>query len=281
MSPRSAIKPEQFTTFGELLKFLRHRAGLTQREFSLAVNYSEGQISHLEHGQRAPDAAVLKARFVPALELEQEPEWMARLLELGAESRGEHRRAEPERSAQTPPSNLPIPLTSFVGRVNEIAELKELLATNDAAERVRLLTLIGAGGVGKTRLALKVASELRDGYSDGVWLGDLAALYEPTLVPQRIASMLGSARGAKSFVTDTLTGHLRGKRLLLVLDNCEHLIEACAQLMQALLTTCPGLQVLATSREALGMFGERTLCRSVSCGPRPGTIALERQIEPR
>src|SRR5579859_190042 len=112
----SAIQPEQFATFGQILRFLRQRSGLTQRELSIAVSYSESRMSRLEQNQRAPDEAALAARFVPALHLDNEPAWAARLLELGAASRAEGRAEEPAPAGEAPlsPNNLPIQLTSFI-----------------------------------------------------------------------------------------------------------------------------------------------------------------------
>jgi transcriptional regulator with XRE-family HTH domain len=116
----SVIQPDQFATFGQLLRFLRQRAGLTQRELSIAVGYSESQLSRLEQNQRAPDEAALAARFVPALHVDHEQGWTARLLELGAASHAEGQPAEPTPAADIPlsPHNLPAQLTSFIG-VNE------------------------------------------------------------------------------------------------------------------------------------------------------------------
>jgi transcriptional regulator with XRE-family HTH domain len=119
-SKSSAITPEQFTSFGELLKFLRRRAGLSQRELSIAVGYSESQISRLERNERAAETAILAARFVEALDLEQEPDWLKRLLELAAESRAERETGEQHGQALTRLHNLPTPLTSFVGREAEL-----------------------------------------------------------------------------------------------------------------------------------------------------------------
>jgi predicted ATPase/DNA-binding CsgD family transcriptional regulator len=155
---------------------------------------------------------------------------------------GEHRVA-------SPPINLPSELSSFVGRERELAEIKRLL------EKSRLLTLTGPGGCGKTRLAL-AAGELAEGFDDGVWLVELAPLADPALVPQAVASVLGAREQPGHSLTETLSDHLRPRSLLLVLDNCEHLIEACATLAEALLRSCPELRVLATSREALGIVGE-------------------------
>jgi non-specific serine/threonine protein kinase len=146
--------------------------------------------------------------------------------------------------------NLPVPLTSFVGRAREIADVRRLLAGT------RLLTLTGAGGAGKTRLAVEVAtSELAD-YADGIWLVELASLAEPALVPATVAAALGLREDPRRPLQSALTEHLRSRSLLLVLDNCEHLIEACAELAEALLHACPRLQILATSRQALGITGE-------------------------
>jgi non-specific serine/threonine protein kinase len=146
--------------------------------------------------------------------------------------------------------NLPAQLTSFVGRQREIEELRPLLASN------RLVTLTGAGGCGKTRLALRVASERLDEFPHGVWLVDLGPLGEPTLLPQTIAATLGVREGDNRSLSEMLSEYFRHRRLLLVLDNCEHLIAACAQLVEPLLRAAPELHVLATSREALGIGGE-------------------------
>lgn len=156
----------------------------------------------------------------------------------------------PLHSLDALPHNLPIQLTSFVGRARELAEIKRLLPTT------RLLTLTGAGGAGKTRLALHVAAELLDTYDDGVWLIELAPLADPALVPQTVAAVLGVHEQPAQPILNSLIDYLRAKNLLLVLDNCEHLIVACARLADAVLRACPNLRILATSREALGIAGE-------------------------
>jgi non-specific serine/threonine protein kinase len=150
--------------------------------------------------------------------------------------------------------NLPVELTSFIGRRTELLELPELLASS------RLLSLTGAGGVGKTRLAVRLAVVVVDSYADGVWLVDLAPLSAPDLVVQTIATALGLREGPQRSALETLLEHLRQRQLLLVLDNCEHLITACATLVETLLREAPAVRVLATSREALGVSGE-TICR--------------------
>jgi predicted ATPase/transcriptional regulator with XRE-family HTH domain len=147
-------------------------------------------------------------------------------------------------------TNLPAPLTSFVGREWEMAEVARLLATT------RLLTLTGAGGVGKTRLALEAAAAALPAYPDGAWLVEFGAMADPALVPQAVAVALGVREAPGRSLAETLVEHLRRRSMLLVLDNCEHLLAACAHLAEVLLRACPRLQVLATSREALAVGGE-------------------------
>ena len=250
---RAAITPDQFATFGDLLKYLRRRAGLTQRELSIAVGYSDTQISRLEQNQRVPDAATLAALFVPALDVEDQPEWTARLLQLAAEARLDtiQPSADDGSSLTAHPNNLPLQLTSFVGREKEIGKVKHLLS------QTRLLTLTGSGGTGKTRLSLHAAAEMLPFFPDGVWFVELAPLADPSLVPQTVAAVLG-VRGGERPVLEALVESLRDKTMLLILDNCEHLIDACASLAEALLGTCPNLRILASSREALGIPGEST-----------------------
>jgi predicted ATPase len=145
-----------------------------------------------------------------------------------------------------------VPLSSFVGRERELQEIKRLLG------RTRLLTLTGPGGVGKTRLALAAARELqRDAvFADGLWLVGLAPLADAALVPQEAAAALGVREEAERPILGTLREAVHTRRLLLMLDNCEHLVEACADLADALLRGCPLLTILATSREPLNIAGE-------------------------
>jgi len=146
--------------------------------------------------------------------------------------------------------NLPAARTSFVGREPELVEVKRALAMT------RLLTLTGAGGSGKTRLALEVAKSLAGAYPDGAWLVELAGLSHPALVPGEVAEALEVREQPGRPLTVTLADSLRTKDLLLVVDNCEHLTDACAYLVDTLLKGCPRLRILATSREALGVAGE-------------------------
>ncbi len=148
------------------------------------------------------------------------------------------------------PGNLPGELSSFIGRTTEIAKVRQMLA------EYRLLTLTGPGGCGKTRLALRVASEARVDYPDGVWLVEFAALSDETLVPQTVAAVLEVSAQAGLPISNALAAHLRDRRALLVFDNCEHVLTTCAHLTAMLLAACPDVRVLATSREALGVPGE-------------------------
>jgi predicted ATPase/DNA-binding SARP family transcriptional activator len=156
------------------------------------------------------------------------------------------------RPSERPSDNLPLELTSFIGREREVAEVKRLLAGR------RLLTLCGPGGSGKTRLALAVAQDLIEGFEGGVWWVDLASLSEPKLVPGAVASALGVREAPDRSLTEVVVEHLKPRKTLLVLDNCEHLVERCAMLADTLMRACPDLEILATSREPLRTAGEST-----------------------
>ncbi len=148
------------------------------------------------------------------------------------------------------PNNLPLQTTSFIGREREMAEVKRLLTTTS------LLTLIGAGGAGKTRLSLEVAADLLASYPDGCWFVELAPIRDPSLVPQIVASTIGAGEEAGRSVQDTLLDYLQDKQLLLVLDNCEHLRTAAEQLVMTIIEHCPQVTILASSREHLDVNGE-------------------------
>ncbi len=148
--------------------------------------------------------------------------------------------------------NLPSQFTSFVGRSQQITEVRKLLAQN------RLLTLTGAGGAGKTRLAVEVANQLAAEYVDGVWFVDLAPITDSALVPVAVARALGLPDQPGRSTMDTLLRFVRDRQLLIMLDNCEHLLDACAELVASLLGGAPGLTLLATSREPIGVTGEAT-----------------------
>jgi non-specific serine/threonine protein kinase len=157
-------------------------------------------------------------------------------------------------------------LTSFIGREEEINEIKRLLMES------RLLTLAGAGGSGKTRLAIRVASDVRSMFNDGVWWIELAVLVDPKLVPQAAAKVLRVREAPNQTLSETLTNALRSRRILIVLDCCEHLLDACAQLAEHLLKACPDLKILATSREVLGIAGERVFHIPTMSAPDPNLV---------
>ena len=146
--------------------------------------------------------------------------------------------------------HLPVQLTSFVGRGAELDNVRQLLTAN------RLVTLTGAGGVGKTRLAIQVADRIADEFGDGVWYVDLTPIADPGLVPVAMTDALGLADQPGRSTIDTLTRFVGDRRMLVVLDNCEHLLDAVAELVTTVLSACPGLMLLATSREPIGSSGE-------------------------
>jgi len=146
--------------------------------------------------------------------------------------------------------NLPAQLTSFIGRQKELNEIIELVDSN------RIVTLVGMGGAGKTRLSLRVGNECLGKFENGVWFVELASITDPVLVPQTLLSIFNLRGSSHRTTLDVLTDYLRPKELLLVLDNCEHLIEICAQISDTLLHTCPRLKILTSSREPLGIAGE-------------------------
>lgn len=171
----------------------------------------------------------------------------------------------PLRSGTGALHNLPQPLTSFVGREAETAAVTGLLGA------ARLLTLVGSGGTGKTRLSLEAAGRLVEEYEDGVWLVELAAVSEAERVPQAIAAVLGLKEEQGRPITDTILRYLRERKTLLLVDNCEHLLDPAARLVGAILRECPGVRILASSREGLGVPGEQTF-RVPSLGvPEPHT----------
>ena len=148
------------------------------------------------------------------------------------------------------PTNLPVPLTTFIGREHELADLSQLLTTT------HLITLTGPGGCGKTRLAVQAAQAASGRYGEGIWLVQLASLHDAALLPAMLAKSLGIPPAPEESVLESLLNNLRSKTLLLVLDNCEHMIAACAELAQQILSRTSSVCILATSREPLALAGE-------------------------
>jgi predicted ATPase/class 3 adenylate cyclase len=157
----------------------------------------------------------------------------------------------PLRTLDSLPGNLPAQATSFFGRDSDLVEVRKLLRES------RLITLTGVGGVGKTRLAVQAAADAAAGYKDGVWLVELAGVTDPAVIGHAVASVLGIAQAQGKSIEDSIVGSLTGRQVLIVLDNCEHLIEASAGFTGLLLTHCKDVRLLATSREALMVDGER------------------------
>jgi predicted ATPase len=227
---------DDHTSFGAWLKRRRYVLGLTQDELARRVGYSASLIQKVEASERRPSRQMVE-RLTNQLTVDDDQP--TALLEIAA--------GAPVRRTY---HNLPVPLTSFVGRAAELTALARLIG------QTRLLTLIGPGGVGKTRLALSLAADMLEIFPDGVWLVKLAPLVESTLVPQTVIAALGLREQLGRTPTLALTAHLHDRRILLVLDNCEHLIDACAQLADELLRAGAGVHILATSREPLGITGE-------------------------
>jgi class 3 adenylate cyclase len=247
---------------------LRVRMGLHTGEaelrggdyFGTAVNRA-ARLAAVGHGGQTVLSQTVCDLVVDALPAQ------ARLRDLGSHrlkdlSRPEHvyQLCHPDVGADFPrlrsldvlAQNLPAQRTSFVGRMVELAEVVSLLAEST------LVTLTGSGGCGKTRLAIHAGAEVLDAEPDGVWFADLAAVSDPAAVPAQVAAMFALKEGPGMTPADALAAYLSRRRALLILDNCEHVIDAAASLADALLAACSGLRVLATSRQPLGVEGEVT-----------------------
>jgi predicted ATPase len=241
-----------FRTFGEMLRHLRRRARMTQRELGIAVGYSEAHIARLESNQRTPDPAVVSGQMVEALSVHPQSEEASQFLSLAEAARNGARGEAPAMAIDRPPTNIRAQLTSFVGRRNELVEVQRLLGV------ARLLTLTGSGGVGKTRLAVQVAAELLPAFADGVWIVPLAWVRTSEGVSDAIAAALGVQKAGEHATLDELIQWMCDKHAMIVLDTCEHLIDACAALAIRMVQACPRMTLLATSREALNVPGEVT-----------------------
>lgn len=235
---------EQVAPFGTLLKQHRMAAGLTQEYLAERAGLSARAISDLERGMTRRPHAYTVGRLARALDMDERD---AARLRTAAE------RGEAERMGRDP-STLPIPATQLLGREREVQSLSELLGD----PTVRLVTLIGTGGVGKTRLVLELAAELQTDYRGGIALVELAPLANPSYIAQVIAQAIGLVGSTQPNTEAALVRALKDADLLLMVDNCEHLIDHCASLIERLLKACPDLRVMATSREPLSIPGEVT-----------------------
>jgi len=234
-------------TFGKWLRQQRRTLDLTQEVFADQVGCARITLRRIESDALKPSKELalilLEKAGIPKSEREAWLPFTRGLAELPA------RQSNP--SPQFVRNNLPAPLTNFIGREKDQADVIHLIATH------RLVTLTGSGGVGKTRLSIQVASELLSEYPMGIWLVELASLTDPALVPQAVCAVLGVIPDGDTSPLEALTNYLRSKKILLVLDNCEHLVDACARLSVSLLRSCPDLRILTSSREALDILGEQ------------------------
>lgn len=232
-------------SFGTWLRQKRRSLDLTQKAFADRVGCAEITVRRMEADEYKPSRELASVLFenlgIPEAEC---PQWISFARGLAALP-----------LSSTPPlnkplTNLPAPLTTFIGREKEQLEVIRLM------NKHRLVTFTGSGGVGKTRLSLKVGEQILKDSDDGVWLVELAPILDPLLVPRTIAIAIGLRDEPQRPVIDMLSDYLREKQMLLILDNCEHLLDVCALLIDTLLKRCPSLKILATSREALGILGE-------------------------
>jgi predicted ATPase/transcriptional regulator with XRE-family HTH domain len=246
--------------FGALLRRFRLEAGITQQELAERARLSMEAISTLERGARTRphrETVILLSR---ALKLP--PERRA-LLESAAHIPHPPRRRESSEALKaslirivrtdgqaTPKHNLPAHLSSFVGREREVAEIAALLHDH------RVVTIVGAGGIGKSRVALRIGSDLLDNFPDGVWLVDLAPMADQTLVASAVLTALQHSATTGSAL-DVVVAYLKTRHLILILDNCEHVISAAREVATTIIGLCPHVRILTTSREALDEAGER------------------------
>ena len=234
--------------FGEWLRKKRRNLDLSRQQLADQAGCAEITLRRIEGGTLKPSkelaTSLLEKVGIPKNELDLWVKFARGASEIPSqETKTEVRRIK---------TNLPAALTSFIGREKELADVAGLLSKH------RLVTLIGTGGVGKTRLSIKAGEHQMSSFGDGVWLVELAPLDNPQIIPQTISSVLGVPVSAAQPVTETILNFLRAKTALLIFDNCEHLLDAVAQLTENLLKQCPHLKILATSREGMGIMGEAT-----------------------
>jgi len=266
-------------TFGVYLRQMRKRANMTQGDLAAAVGYSISFISSLEKGNRLPDVETVARAFVPALGLQGEPLFAARLVELAAAARGE----PPPGALSTTRSShlthhdqppvLPTPPTPLLGRATEIETLCNRLLGHGG----RLMTLLGPPGIGKSRLALEIAIRLQNAWRDGAIFVALAPLDDPALLAATLARALHLPADASQNPTARLISHLRRQEMLLVLDNFEQIVPA-APVVAELLTECPGVRALVTSRERLHLRTEQRV-RVAPLGPEAASALFVQRAQ--
>ncbi|MFN8410902.1 MAG: tetratricopeptide repeat protein [Anaerolineales bacterium] len=247
------FEPSAFQTFGELLKYLRERAHLSQRELAEQVGYHYSYMSRLENNVRMPDEASIRTRFIPALRIQQDPAWAERLLELATEASAKESIVETQSNSNIGGSGaLPIPLTPLLGRDSKSDQLYQILS----ASQSRLVTLIGPPGVGKTRLSLHVAEHLSTMFKDGVIFVDLMPISDSEQVIPALAAALGTQETSEASTFENVKAALHERNMLIVMDNFEQVLDAATELA-SLLAAAPAIKILATSREALRLRGEQ------------------------
>ncbi|MBK9208847.1 MAG: XRE family transcriptional regulator [Anaerolineales bacterium] len=245
--PRTALEPVTTASLGELLRYFRERANLSQRELAQKVGYHYSYISRLEKNERALSESALRKLFIPALKLEHDPKATTRLLELATSINLSAAITDADLQPASSPARsagLPVSLTPLLGREAESASLFNILLN----EGTRLVTLIGAPGVGKTRLALHVAEQLASNFSDGVIFVDLMPVLETDQVLPTLAAALDTQE-------NNLPAILSQRSQLIVIDNFEQVLESAPQLLPLL--NAPKIKILTTSREALRLRGEQ------------------------
>jgi len=236
--------PESIS-FGTWLRQQRRALDLTQKAFANRVGCAEITVRRMEADEYKPSKELALVLFEKlGIPEPERPQWVR--FARGISNLPIQSIPQPNK----PNSNLPVSLTSFIGREKEQQEVVGII------DKHRLITLTGSGGIGKTRFAIKVGEQLLGNYLDGVWLVELASLNDPTLLPQSAATLFGLITQSGISHTDLLVNFLRAKSMLLILDNCEHLRDACAHLADTLLKNCPHLKILVTSREPLEIAGE-------------------------
>jgi predicted ATPase/DNA-binding XRE family transcriptional regulator len=233
-------------TFGKWLRQRRRSLDLTQQALADQAGCARITLRRIESDALKPSAELalilLEKVGIPEHERTQWISFARGLSDISTEL--------PKPASSEPLTNLPSDLTSFIGREKEQAEIIQLI------RRHRLVTLTGSGGVGKTRLSLKVSAQLFADFPDGIWFVELAAASDPALLPQIVAQVFGVTTQLNKSLMENLIHFLRAKNILLILDNCEHLLDASAHLADSLLRNCPNLKVITTSREGLGITGE-------------------------